>query len=109
MLGKLLSRRAEIVVQDDGSGGDYKVIVSGAAEKGGNAGYVSLNSSNGRTVIDGSLGPGNKDNFIIGGQVESVEGSVSVSTREVLSADYSGVLYGFVGVVLLAFVAKIYS
>jgi hypothetical protein len=93
MLNDLFSRRAEIVVENDkDTTSEYKVVVSGPASKGGNAANVALSGREGETVIEGSVGGGNKDNFVIKGKVQSVEGAVSVSTREVMSADYTGVV-----------------
>lgn len=110
MLDSLLTRKAEIVVKNkQDRTQEYTVRVSGAAKKGGNAGNVGLSSSGGETVIQGEVGAGNQDNFIVQGEVTSVEGAVSVSTREVMSASYAGVIYGGLALVLLGILSNFYS
>jgi hypothetical protein len=111
MISDLLTRKAEIVVKNesDSVGADYTVTVSGTARGGGNAANFSTSSSGGMTTIDGTLGPGNQDNFIVEGDVESVEGSVVVSTREVISSDWTSAVVGAVALVFLGFLARIYS
>lgn len=106
MLEALFSRKAEIVVKaPSDSGASYTVSVSGSAKAGGNAANYSIDEKQ----ITGELGPGNQDNFIIEGEVTTVEGNVTVETREVISADWTGVFLGIGFFLGLGFVASIYK
>jgi len=90
-----VKRKVNVVPNKGSNGANYTIVVEGKASNPTDSDSVQPLSGD-RYEITGGVSEGNRDRFVIEGEVVSVEGDVSIETTKVVETERSLAL-GYIG------------